>query len=95
LAGLVALLSPIHDEVAALRPTPPSQEQLSSFRAIARLSRRESESQGASSIRGDQMNFGGPSASGFADGLWPVFLKAPVPSGCTLTMVLSKDTASI
>jgi len=41
------------------------------------------------------MNLGGPSTAGFADGLWAVFFSAPVPSGCTLTTVLSKLTASI
>ncbi len=36
---------------------------------------------GRASIRGNHMNLGGPSAPGFADGLWAVFFKAPVPSG--------------
>jgi hypothetical protein len=41
------------------------------------------------------MNFGGPSAAGFTDGLRAVFFNASVPSGCTLIIVLSKETASI
>jgi hypothetical protein len=41
------------------------------------------------------MNLDGPAASGPADGLRSVFFSAPVPSGCTFTMVLSSDTASI
>ena len=40
------------------------------------------------------MNLGGPAAPGLADGLRSVFFNAPVPSGCTLTMVLSIETAS-
>ena len=40
------------------------------------------------------MNLGGSAAPGLADGLGSVFFKAPVPSGCTLTMVLSIETAS-
>ena len=40
------------------------------------------------------MNLGGPTATGLADGLGSVFFNAPVPSGWTLTMVLSIETAS-
>ena len=40
------------------------------------------------------MNLGGPAAPGLADGLRSVSFNAPVPSGCTLTMVLSIETAS-
>ena len=40
------------------------------------------------------MNLGGPTAPGLADGLRSVFFNAPVPSGCTLTMVLSIETTS-
>ena len=41
------------------------------------------------------MNLGVPSAAGLADGLWPVFFRAPVPSGCTLILVLSSDTTIV
>ena len=50
-----------------------------------RLARGEGERYGRSSIRGNHMNLGGPSAAGLADGLGAVFFRAPVPSGCTLT----------
>jgi len=40
------------------------------------------------------MNLGGPAAAGLADGLRAVFFSAPVPSGCTLTLVLSSPAAS-
>ena len=33
------------------------------------------------------MNLGGPASTRLADGLRAVFFSAPVPSGCTLTMV--------
>ena len=36
-----------------------------------------------------------PSAAGLAVCLRTVFFRAPVPSGCTLTLVLSNETASI
>src|SRR3954462_3111430 len=41
------------------------------------------------------MNLCGPSAARLSDGLRAVFFRAPVPSGWTLTMVLSRETASI
>ena len=56
--------------------------------------RERGERYGCSSIRGNHMNLGGPTASGLADGLGSVFFNAPVPSGWTLTVVLSIETAS-
>ena len=69
-------------------------EQLAPLRRIVGLARREGKGYGCSSIRGNHMNLGGPAAPGLADGLRSVFFNAPVPSGCTLTMVLSIETAS-
>jgi hypothetical protein len=51
--------------------------------------------QGLPSIRGNQMNLGGQTATGFANGLRAVFFNAPVPSGCTFTMVLSNDNVLV
>ena len=59
------------------------------------IARRQRKGYGRSSIRGNQMNLGVPSATRFSDGLRSVFFKAPVPSGCTLTEVESKLKASI
>ena len=73
--------------------TKPIQE-LTPFRGVVGLPRRERERDGGSSIRGNHMNLGGPAAAGSADGLGTVFFSAPVPSGWTLTMVLSIDIAS-
>ena len=68
-------------------------KQSAPFRRVVGLSGREGERYGCSSIRGNHMNLGGPTATGLADGLGSVFFNAPVPSGCTLTMVLSMETA--
>jgi len=56
-------------------------EQFSSLGAVTGLAGRQRERYGRSSIRGNQMNLGGPAASGLADGLGAVFFSAPVPSG--------------
>ncbi len=69
-------------------------QQLTPFWSVVGLSRGEREGDGRSSIRGNHMNLGGPTAAGSADGLGTVFFSAPVPSGWTWTMVLSSDTAS-
>ena len=71
------------------------RQQLASFRRVVGLSGGEGEHQSRSSICGNHMNLGGPSSTGLADGLRSVFFNAPVPSGCTLTIVLSTETASI
>jgi len=41
------------------------------------------------------MNLGAPPAAGAADGLGAPSLRAPVPSGCTLMLVLERLTTSI
>jgi hypothetical protein len=41
------------------------------------------------------MNFGVPSATGLADSLRAILLKAPVPPECTLIEVESSEKASI
>ena len=70
-------------------------QQRAALGRVVRLTRRQREGYGRASIRGNQMNLGVPSAAGLADGLRAVFFSAPVPSGCTLMLVLSNDTASI
>lgn len=62
--------------------------------SFARRARRERKTQRAPSIRGNQMNLGGPAPAGFAEGLAGCFFSAPVPTGWTLMIVLSGDTAS-
>ena len=94
LAGFVAFVSPVHNQMTTGGRYAESFEQLASLRRISGLTRREGKTYGAPSIRGNQMNLGAPASARFSDGLRPVFFKAPVPSGCTLTIVLSKETAS-
>ena len=92
LACLVTFICPVHEEcgIIVLLLTKAIQ-QLTSFWSVVGLSGGKREGDSRSSIRGDHMNLGGPAAAGFADGLGTVFFSAPVPSGCTLTMVLSID----
>ena len=70
-------------------------EQLATFGCIVRLTRRQRERYGRARVCGEKVDLGVPSAAGLADSLRTVFFRAPVPSGCTLTLVLSNDTASI
>ena len=95
LPGLVSLIGPIHDQVNLPVRATECGKKLSSLGGVVRLPGREGKRYGRSSIRGNQMNLGVPSAAGLADGLRAVFFSAPVPSGCTLMLVESSDTASI
>ena len=73
LARLVALVGAVHHQgqIGILRSH--TGQELSAFRAVVGLARRKRERQCRSSIRGNQMNLGGPSAAGLADGLGAVF----------------------
>ena len=81
-------LDPTLDGAQALKRSP-------AFGRVASLARRQAEHHGCSRIRGNQMNLGVASAPGLADDLRSAFFSAPVPSGCTLMLVLTSDTASI
>lgn len=59
------------------------------------LRKRERAQAGRARIRGEEVDLGVPSTTGFADSLRTAFFRAPVPSGCTLMLVLSSETASI
>ena len=95
LPGLVVLLGAVHNQMQRRGQRPRARQQLMASLGVGGLTVRERKGYGRSSIRGNQMNLGGPSATGLADGLRSVFFNAPVPSGCTLTMVESRETASI
>ena len=95
LAGFVAFVGPVHQQMQGAIGRPQAVEQSTAFNCVVRLAGRQRERYGCSSIRGNHMNLGFPSASGLANGLGTVFLSAPVPSGCTLMLVESIDTASI
>src|SRR5208337_118242 len=91
----VVLVGSIHEQVQRSGQRPEAAQKIASGLGVGGLARRKREGYGRSSIRGNHMNLGGPSAPGFSDGLGSVFFNAPVPSGCTLTMVESILTASI
>jgi len=95
LVGLVALISTIHQQVDGRIDRTEGKQKLPALRRIVGVTGREGEAYGCSGICGNQMNFGGPPTSGFSDGLGAVFFNAPVPSGWTLMLVLSSETASI
>src|SRR5512134_3689563 len=95
LAGLVAFVGAVHDQVQAPIRTAQRGQQLAALGRVVRLARRQRERYGRPSICGNHMNLGGPAAAGLADRLRAVFFSAPVPSGCTLTTVLSRATDSI
>ncbi len=65
------------------------------MRRIVVVTKRKSKTYGRSSIRGNHMNLGIPSAPGFVDGLRSVFLEPLVPSGRTFTEVESIENTSI
>ena len=95
LPGFVALVGAIHQQRQAFPHRPQFRQQGATFGSIVRMAGRQGEGYGRSSIRGNQMNLGVPSAARLADGLRSVFFRAPVPSGCTLIEVESSANASI
>lgn len=95
LTCLAALIRFVHQQKQRLVNRSEALQQCTSHRGITRLPSGQRKRYGCSSIRGNHMNLGGPAASGFSDGLGAVFFNAPVPSGWTLTTVLSSETASI
>ena len=77
LESLVVLVGAVHDEMQRCGQRSDAAQKFAAFDGVGGLARRESKSYGRSSIRGNQMNLGGPSATGFPDGLRSVFLKHP------------------
>jgi hypothetical protein len=63
-------------------------------RRIVVVTRRKSKNYGRSSIRGNHMNLGIPSAAGFADDLRSVLFRAPVPSAKILIDSFLSDNPS-
>src|ERR1035437_5296305 len=95
LPGFVVFVGAIHDQMQGRGQRSNAAQHDAALLRVGGLAGRERETYRRSSIRGNQMNLGGPSAAGFSDGLGAVFFNAPVPSGCTLTVVESSFTASI
>jgi len=69
--------------------------QLSALGRITGLTWRQTPGDDVACICGNHMNFCTPSAPAASDALRAVFFSAPVPSGCTFTMVESKLTDSM
>ena len=81
LACLIVLIGAVHQQWQRLGQWSQTTEQLAALLGVVRLAGRESKGYRRSSICGNHMNLGGPSAAGFADRLRTVFFNAPVPSG--------------
>ena len=73
---------------------PQTFQQATALRAIMGFPRRQRKAHRVSLIRGNQMNFGIPAAPRLANGLQSPFFRAPAPSGCTFTLVLSNAITS-
>ena len=95
LARLVARVGAVQQKVKRPARCAQAGQQFPAHRPVVGLARRQRERYGRSSIRGNHMNLCGPSSARLADGLRAVFFSAPVPSGCTLMMVESSETASM
>jgi hypothetical protein len=91
----IAFIRPIHQQGDGARPVPEAVQPRSPLGGIVGLARGEGKRSSRSSIRGNQMTLGGPSAASPAHGLRAGFFNAPVPSGWTLTRVRSTAPASI
>jgi hypothetical protein len=79
LPGFVALVDAIHQQRQAFRHRPQFRQQGATFGSIVRMAGRQGERYGRSSIRGNQMNLGVPSATRLADGLRPFFERPSRP----------------
>ena len=92
---LIAFVRPVHQQVQWPRSIAPPTQELAPLGRVVGLAGGQRKRYDRSSIRGNQMNLGGPSGAGLADDLRAVFFRAPGPSGCTFTAILSSATASI
>lgn len=72
--SLIAFVGAVHQQGQCCGHRSQIPEQFTAFGGIVRVARRESKGYGRSSIRGNQMNLGCPSAARLANGLWSVFL---------------------
>jgi hypothetical protein len=75
LSGFVAFVGALHQHRQALRHGAEVAQQGASLGCVVGVAGRQSEGYGRSSIRGNQMNLGVPSAARLADGLGSVFLE--------------------
>ena len=75
LACFIAFVGAVHDQRGGLCHRPKIDQKLASCGRIVILAGGESEGDCAAITRGNQMNFGGPATSGFADGLGTIFFE--------------------
>ena len=81
LPGFIAFVGAIHQQVQGSAGCAQAVQQGAPCGASCAWPGRQGKHYGRSSIRGNHMNLGVPSAAGFPDGLRSVFFNAPVPSG--------------
>ena len=84
----------VHDRRWPAVLLPQTLQQFPAFRCIMDLPRGQRERQGRSSIRGNQMNLGGPANTELADALQVVFSRPRAVRGYTLMLVQFIHTAS-
>ncbi len=94
LASVLTLISAVHHQEPFSVLDPQTVEQPPPVGSVVGLTGRQREHHRRSSIRGNHTNFGGPPTPGLPNRLGSPFFRAPVPSGCTFTMVLSIHTVS-
>lgn len=95
LARFAAFVGAIHEQMHGSARCANALDQFTAFGRVLRLTWPQREGYGRARVRGKEVDVGVPSATGIADSLRTVLCRAPVPSRCNLTLVLSKDTASI
>src|SRR5258708_33788768 len=81
LPGLLPFVGTVHQQVNRPAGLAQTVQERSTLGRIVRLAGREREGDGGSSIRGNPMNLGCPSAARLFTGLVAGFFSAPVPSG--------------
>jgi len=86
----VAFVSSVHQHIGLFRQAHCLFEQQFPLRCIMGIAGGKRKNYSRTVRCGDHMNFGGESAARPSDTLSASFFKAPVPSGCTLTVVLSR-----
>ncbi len=95
LAGFIAFVSAIHQQMNRPLHWPQVFKQRAACGCVMCVARRQSERDGCSSICGNHMNFWCSIRRAISRWIVGRFFNAPVPSGCTLMLVESSETASI
>ena len=75
LESFVVLVGAVHQQMQWRGQRSNAAQQYAAFHRVGGLASREGKGYGRSSIRGNHMNLGGPSAARFSNGLRTVFLE--------------------